>query len=393
MNNKRVLMVAGTASMIKQFNLRNIRILQSQGYTVHVAANFRNPGTITKSLSEELIQFLEEKGVVIHQIPFGRGMGTIKSNVKSVKELMKIYKMHTFDFVHVQSAIASVLVRICQPFVKQKIIYTIHGLQFDKFGTKLRWIMFYPIEWVLSFFTDTIVTINDHDSHIVKKTFRNKHTYQIGGVGIEFKRFNQIPNLPINESLVKKLGIESENLIMLSVGELSNRKNQKAVLRALSDRPQNDVHLILVGIGSEKESMEKYCNENGLSKNIHFLGYCDGSELEQIINVADISIFPSKLEGLLTAGLEMMAAGKVLLFSEVRGIKDYCIDSVNAISLNSTTSQDINEAIDKAKKFKQNGVLTMMGEKAQKTAIQYDKTVIDSAMNEIYKKMGSNQNG
>lgn len=390
---KRVLIVAGTASMIKQFNLRNIKILQKQGYVVHVAANFKNPGTITQKLAESLIQSLEDNGVAVHQIPFGRGMGTIKANVQSVKALLNIYDMYTFDFVHVQSAIASVLVRFCQLLVKQKIIYTIHGLQFDKGGSKRRWVFFYPVEWVLSYLTHTIVTINNHDAQVVKNGFKNKYTYQIGGVGIEYDRFKQIPGLPSNDLLAKELGIDLASLVMVSVGELSNRKNQQSILEALVKRPGNDIHLILVGIGPEKEAMEKYCDENGLSNNVHFLGYCDGDQLVQIINIADVAIFPSKLEGLLTAGLEMMAAGKVLLYSEVRGIKDYCIDSVNAVSLKSVSANDINDAIDKAKMFKQDGLLLKMGKRAQETAMQYDKSVIDGAMNTIYEELGRVENG
>ncbi len=37
---KKVLMIASTASMIEQFNMPNIYLLQSMGYDVDVACNF-----------------------------------------------------------------------------------------------------------------------------------------------------------------------------------------------------------------------------------------------------------------------------------------------------------------------------------------------------------------
>lgn len=37
---KRMLMLASVASMIDQFNMPNIELLQKMGYEVHVACNF-----------------------------------------------------------------------------------------------------------------------------------------------------------------------------------------------------------------------------------------------------------------------------------------------------------------------------------------------------------------
>ena len=55
---KRILMLATTASMIEQFNIHNINILQALGAEVHVGTNFMNPGTITKDKSDQLVEKL-----------------------------------------------------------------------------------------------------------------------------------------------------------------------------------------------------------------------------------------------------------------------------------------------------------------------------------------------
>lgn len=51
---QRILIIATTASMIEQFNIHNIKILQKLGIEVHVGTNFKKPGTITSNLSENL---------------------------------------------------------------------------------------------------------------------------------------------------------------------------------------------------------------------------------------------------------------------------------------------------------------------------------------------------
>ena len=78
---RNVLIVASTASMIKQFNLRNITLLKRLGYRVFVATNFAEPGTITAEMAQKLMTDLENHDVVTIQVDFGRASGTVKSNM------------------------------------------------------------------------------------------------------------------------------------------------------------------------------------------------------------------------------------------------------------------------------------------------------------------------
>ena len=55
-----------------------------------------------------------------------------------------------------------------------------------------------------------------------------------------------------------------------------------------------------------------------------FLGF--RTDVFELYHAADISAFPSKIEGLGLAGVEAMAAGIPLVSSNVHGILDYVID-------------------------------------------------------------------
>ena len=87
---KRILILATTASMIEQFNIHNIKILQSLGAEVHVGTNFLNPGTITSDISKQLISKLNSMGVKHHQINFMRGIGTHKANKIALKQICNV---------------------------------------------------------------------------------------------------------------------------------------------------------------------------------------------------------------------------------------------------------------------------------------------------------------
>lgn len=69
---KKVLIVASVASMIGQFNITNIEILQEQGYEVHVACNLHDESVWTKERTQLLLDKLSELGAIYWQIPFSR---------------------------------------------------------------------------------------------------------------------------------------------------------------------------------------------------------------------------------------------------------------------------------------------------------------------------------
>lgn len=127
---KRILILATTASMIEQFNIHNIKILQSLGAEVHVGTNFLNPGTITSDISKQLISKLKSMGVKYHQIDFMRGIGTHKANKIALKQICKIIKEEGIMGIHAHSPLGGIIGRRAAHKMHIKIIYTTHGFQF-----------------------------------------------------------------------------------------------------------------------------------------------------------------------------------------------------------------------------------------------------------------------
>ena len=71
---KRVLMLASVASMIDQFNMPNIALLQKLGYEVDVACNFIEGNTCSDARVAELKQKLQDMHVHCYQIDFARNI-------------------------------------------------------------------------------------------------------------------------------------------------------------------------------------------------------------------------------------------------------------------------------------------------------------------------------
>ena len=85
---KKALMYASVASMIQQFNMNNIKILQDLGYKVDVACNFKFGSTISNEKIEKLKKDLKDIDVDFYQIPVPRKIFDFK-NLKLSYKLTK----------------------------------------------------------------------------------------------------------------------------------------------------------------------------------------------------------------------------------------------------------------------------------------------------------------
>ena len=110
------------------------------------------------------------------------------------------------------------------------VIYTTHGFTFTDRSSKKSWLVYFTAEKLMSRFCDAIITINHEDYNNAKKMHCSK-VYVIPSVGLDNHRFN---NLKINRDKYRaSFGVEPKDHMVLSVGELSSRKNQKIIIEAL----------------------------------------------------------------------------------------------------------------------------------------------------------------
>ena len=191
------------------------------------------------------------------------------------------------------------------------------------------WILYYPVEKILSGYCDYIVTINQEDYNRAKN-FHCKNVRYIPGVGVDI---NKIKKLVINKAVKKEsIGVPADKTLIISAGELIERKNHEVIIRALAKLNDPDVYYAIAGKGPLKEYLSNLAKELGIAERVIFLGF--RTDVFELYHAADISAFPSKIEGLGLAGVEAMAAGIPLVSSNVHGILDYVIDGKTGYAIN-----------------------------------------------------------
>lgn len=316
---KKALIVANLAGFAS-FLIHDMEILIEKGYVITFAANaYKLEWADTK-------EKLDRLGVKFVQVDFDSTNPMAKTNFKAYKELKGLLKQERFQLIHCHTPIAGIFTRLAaQPYRSKgtKVIYTTHGFAFTENSSKKSWAVFYTVEKFCSLFCDAIITINMEDYSNSRKMFCKK-VFHINGVGVDTSKY---ANVKVNRQEYREsLGVPSDKIMILAVGELSTRKNHQIIIKALSKLPDKKGYVFVIcgnGInGGTGKMLQDLAKQEDVD--LRLLGF--RMDIPEITSVSDIGVIPSVREGLGLAGVQSLAAGIPVVGSNVQGIKDYIVD-------------------------------------------------------------------
>lgn len=285
-----------------------IKELIDNGNTIDIATNETN---------NKVPSCYREWGCKVYQIDCSRSP-LDKGNIKAIKQIKNMIKNGNYDIVHCHTPIAAACTRIACRKINTRVIYTAHGFHFYKGAPLKNWIIYYPIEWLCAHYTDTLITINKEDYELAKKYMHAKHIEYVPGVGIDVSKFRDT-NIDKDKKR-KELGIPTDAILYLSVGELNKNKNHESVIRDLAKRNNPNIHYMIAGTGPLKDYLINLSKELNIENQIHLLGY--RSDCNELYKICDEYTLPSIREGLNVSLMEAKAAGCKLVASNIRGNTD-----------------------------------------------------------------------
>lgn len=334
MSKRKALQLASVASMIDQFNIPNIQLLQTLGYSVDVAADFTHPGNITKERAEDLKNRLQEMNVRVWDVSIPRTLNTVEI-ASAYKKTKALIESERYDLIHCHSPIGGAICRIAAKKERKKgtrVIYTAHGFHFYTGAPKKNWVIFFPIEKWLSRFTDVLITINQEDYHRAQERLFAKKTVYIPGIGIDTDAFR--PTERGRNRIRAELGLNDSQFMLLSVGELNSNKNHQVVVHAV--KGMNLVYVI-VGKGEKEHDLRQLAKEQ--SVDLRLLGF--RKDVADFYSAADCYVLPSIREGLNVSLMEAMASGLPCLGSRIRGNVDLIDDGKGGYLFNPFSASDL----------------------------------------------------
>lgn len=371
---KKVLMIATYGDFFASFETHNIKILNEMGMEVTLCANWIDPKYNYKEKKLEGLKFTKEN-IEFQRSPFN------KKNIKCFFELMKLMKANKYNLVDCHNAVIGVYARISArinsvPFV----MYTAHGFQFYKNGPRKDWLIYYPVEKILSKITDRILVMNEEDFEYTNNFFCEKIDL-IPGVGVDISSFS---NIQVNRKEMRAtIGVEEDSFLIISIGELSKRKNHAVVIEAMSKLANKKVEYLIAGIGPHRKELENLTKKFNIENQVHFLGY--RSDIKEILKIVDISIFPSFREGLMVAGIESLASGVPLISSNRKGIRDYTIEGYNGFLFEPNDVDKLRYLIEYAVNNQKE--LLELSKNAIESSKVYDIEKVNNTMKKIYKEV------
>lgn len=250
--------------------------------------------------------------------------------IHATRQVRAVIKRLKPDILHCHSSIAGIVGRLASVGLHVgKVFYSPHAYAFQAWEfSKAKKKLFVLIE---RFFSRKLTTCTFNVSsgerdealkHNIDKPDKFKVVY------------NGIPDidLPSKTEARNLLGLKSlpENAIIVgSTVRLSLQKDPMTFVRiaqkVVKDNPL--VHFVCVGDGNLRDETEQFVKDNGLSGNVHLLGYRD--DAERIVSAFDIYLLTSLYEGLPYSLIEALRAGIPIAATNVTGNSEVVQPGVN----------------------------------------------------------------
>jgi phosphatidylinositol alpha-1,6-mannosyltransferase len=167
--------------------------------------------------------------------------------------------------------------------------------------------------------------------------------------GVDVERFR--PGLP-SADLRARFGIGAEQRLVVSVGRLSRRKGFDQVVRALPALVVRsiDAHHVIVGVGEDREYLQRLAVESGVADRVHFAGEVGMDELPRWLNAADVFAMPNREidgdnEGFGMVFLEAAACGVPVVAGRDGGTGSAVIDGETGLRVDGKSLQAVIDAL------------------------------------------------
>ena len=360
----KILFVATVPEHFRYFHLPCFQMLEEMGYTVHTVCGE------AEAFPHTARQFV---------VPMGRSPLDPR-NLKAYFRLRKILREGHYDAVHCHTPVGGVLTRCAAIGLRRRglrVLYTAHGFHFYTGAPLVGWLLFYPIEWLLSFFTDTLIAINREDYDRAVRRLHARQTMYVHGVGCDTSRFYRLEGEARDARRVS-FGASPDDQILVYVAEQNENKNQGMLLTAaqsLADRFPR-LRLWIVGPDHIGGRFEKIASK--LDVPVRFFG--ERHDIPEILSVCDVYTASSLREGLPVNVMEAMAAGLPVVAKANRGHRVLVREGETGFLV-----ENVLEMADRIERLLTDDALaSRMRDEAQERVHRYDLQNVLSELRAIY---------
>ncbi len=292
----KILYAASTMSHINSFHLEYIARLREEGHEVFTLANGEGAD---------------------FDVPFEKKIFS-SENKKCRKIISDIVNKNNFDVIILNTSLAAFHIRMALGKKRPRVVNIVHGYLFSEkeqgIKRKIKGLMLRYAELLLCGKTDALIIMNEEDERIATRhKLTSGEIINTDGFGVPRKSVKRG-----REDLRRELSAEGK-YVLLFVGELSARKNEQFLIKAMPKILESipEAELWLVGEGDERESLEELVGELKITDKVKLLGRQENPV--DYMNAADVYVSASVSEGLPFNIVEALGAGRHVVATRVKG--------------------------------------------------------------------------
>tara|TARA_B100000575_G_scaffold46581_1_gene33729 strand:- start:15570 stop:16673 length:1104 start_codon:yes stop_codon:yes gene_type:complete len=176
--------------------------------------------------------------------------------------------------------------------------------------------------------------------------------FALNSLNLKSKKIKLISNWSASEELFKigtNRSYKTDRINILYVGWLEKEKGIKELLDGFYKCliKNKNISLTLIGDGNMRSYTENFIEKNKINNHIHLTGWLPSKKVNSYLKDSNIFILPSWNEGMPNALIEALASGVPSIVTRVGVIPDYLKNNFSAILINTKSSLDIEESLNK----------------------------------------------
>ena len=197
---------------------------------------------------------------------------------------------------------------------------------------------------------DVIIATSPQEKEHMRSLVSTKGNIEVIPCGTDISSFGSVSR----SAGRAKLGLNSEDKLVLYVGRFDRRKGIETLVRAVgkSEVKQQPLKLMIAGgstpgrkDGKERERIEGIVKELGLQDITIFPGRVEHKDLVYYYAAADVCVVPSHYEPFGLVAIEAMASKTPVIASEVGGLKYTVVNEVTGLLAPARDVQAFKDAI------------------------------------------------
>ncbi len=270
------------------------------------------------------------EGIRVEAVTFARSLFGLRRHWRAYKSLLGLLRRERFDMVHVHTPVAALIGRLAARRARvSRIVYTAHGFYFHEHMPAWKRGLFVALEWVGGRFTDVLFTQAEEDAATARRLnlCRGRVIEAIGN-GVDTNRFRPLENVAERVAVRANFSTATDAVVIAVVGRLVAEKGYRELFEAMR---QVDAILWVIGerlgtdhaqdIGVEIDAAR---DDPVLATRIRMLG--QRTDVETILQGADIFVLPSHREGMPRSIIEAMMTGLPVVATDIRGSREEVVD-------------------------------------------------------------------